>query len=158
MNILNSTRTAFLHGFRAVIFQAANKLTVSTGSCKPCFSNPSLPWHPHVPMLVLQKPPAPPTDPGLRSQKPNSHLKLFYVVIISPPQSSQFPHPPALEPQGLPTPSVVSHALDPRPVHAPIHSLPSPTSYSHLSPVTPSPTSCSPSLERSLTEADYKPE
>lgn len=90
MNILNSTRTEYLHGFRAVIFQAANTLNVSTGSCKPCFSNPSLPWHPHIPTLVLQKHPAPPTDPGLCPQKPNSHLKLFYVVqfLLSSPKLS----------------------------------------------------------------------
>ena len=94
MHKMNSTCTAFLHGFRAAIFQAAKKLTVSTGSCKPCFSNLSLPWHPHILTLALQKPPAPPTDTGLRPQKPNSHLKLFYVVIsffspeLSVPQSS----------------------------------------------------------------------
>lgn len=156
MNILNSTRTAFLHDFRAVTFQAASKLTVSTGSHKPWFSHPFLPWHPHIPMLALQKPPAPPTGSGLCPQKPSFHLKLFYAVIIPPPQSFQFPRPPALGPQRFPVASVASHALDPRAVHDPIHSLPSPTSCSPLSPVTPSPTSCSPSLERSLTEAGCK--
>lgn len=147
MNILNSTHTAFLHDFRAVTFQAASTLTASTGSPKPWFSHSSLPWHPHIPMLALQKPPAPHTDLGLCSQKPNSHLKLFYAVIISPPQSFQFPCPPALEPQRFPVASAASHALD---------SLPSPTSFSPMSPVTPSPTSCSPSLERSRTEAGCK--
>lgn len=146
MSILNDTRT-FLHNFRVVVFQAANKLS---GSCKPCF--PGIFTYDfkcsRTPQHLSQ------TQDCVSRNPAATYPILNYVVITPPSRSCQFSS--LLAPDlgcsqsPLQSPMCLIQCL------CPIHSLPTPTSYSHLSLA--SSTSCSASLEEACTEADYKSE
>lgn len=153
MNILDCTHTAFLHGFRGPISGSKQVNSKSLDLASPAFLT-----LPYPTVLIYQRGyfgnlyTVPPTDPGLFPQKPTfhtSHLKLFHVIVIISHQSFQFPISPALEPQ-TPNPLCSLTGPWPLPIQASIPSIPSPTSCSHLNPVTLFPASHRPCLERSL--------